>query len=173
MPDGGSAPGRRTPVMIAPTRDKLGALAGKPRERRSPSRFKRSPQQVCRAGRARCNHLVASGPIIEAALLQGLRQNVFCRDNKFCAVFVRGLLSERICRRLRQPMATHVPVEPKSFDFERRTIALAPISRLCVEPHGSSSHASTDRNSTGNGRAACRTSGDTASDTRQSNGAAT
>jgi hypothetical protein len=72
----------------------------------------------------------------------------------------------------RQPMAAHVPVEPKSLDFERRTIALAPISRLCVEPHGSSSHACTDRNGTGNGRTADRTTGDTASDTRQSNGAA-
>jgi hypothetical protein len=65
-----------------------------------------------------------------------------------------------------------VPVEPKSLEFERRTIALAPISRLCVEPYGSFLHACTDRNSTGNGRAADRTSGDTASDTRQSNGAA-
>jgi pyruvate dehydrogenase (quinone) len=56
-----------------------------------------------------------------------------------------------------------------------------PISRLCVEPHASSSNtnqlpevrdwiasAGTDRDSTGNGHAD-RTSGDTAADTRQSN----
>ena len=49
--------------MIPPTRDKLGALAGEPRDGRSLSRFKRSPQQVCRASRARCNHLVANAAL--------------------------------------------------------------------------------------------------------------